>query len=189
MNAVDQYIEKQQVPIERCRYFPRGEVIAATDRNYVTRANSDEAKAARARSFALSDALISMNREGITELPDAPMRHFFADGCYFRELFMPKGMICVAMIHKHEHIVHVSYGDFYLVDGESKVRMTGSQTFISPPGAKRNFIVLEDTLISTIHRMRDPDITDIEAVEEMFFCTTEEGFQEYLATCTDNEMV
>jgi hypothetical protein len=177
------------VPIDECIYHPRGEVIAPTERNYVTRANSEAARKAREYSFRLSDAIIASHQSGETELPPAPLRHFFADGVYLRELFMPAGMVGIAMIHKHEHIVHVSYGDFFIVDGETKQRMTGTHTFISPPGAKRNFIVLADTLISTIHKMRDPEDRDIESVENTFFCTTEEAFQEYLALCTDNEMV
>ena len=32
-----------------------------------------------------------------------PLRHFFADGVYVREIFIPKGMLIVGKIHKHSH--------------------------------------------------------------------------------------
>lgn len=167
------------IPLDQCVYQPRGNVISRSGDQFEV-ANSDEARHCRDNAFRLADAIIESHQSGLTELPETTLTHYFADGCYFRQLAMPAGIVGVAMIHKHEHVVHVSYGDFFIVDGERSTRMTGAQTFISRPGAQRCFVVLADTMISTVHRMRDPSCTDIEEVERMFFCRSEEEFQEYL---------
>ena len=79
---------------------------------------------------------------------DIPCEEYFSDGCYGREVFIPKGTCLVGEIHLTEWITIVSRGHIKIVseDGESIVDARERPvTFISPAGVKRAGYALEDT--------------------------------------------
>lgn len=82
------------------------------------------------------------------EQVDVPVEEFFSDGCYGREVFIPKGTCLVGDIHVDEWITVVSRGKIQVAD-EHGVRIIDATerpvTFISPAGVKRAGIALEDT--------------------------------------------
>ena len=84
------------------------------------------------------------------DLPDAdiPLTEFFSDGCYGRQVFIPKGTCLVGEIHATEWIIVVSRGKIRVAseEGISIVDATEAPvTFISPAGVKRAGYALEDT--------------------------------------------
>jgi hypothetical protein len=89
-------------------------------------------------------------QESCLEQPqvDLPVQEFFSDGCYGREIFIPKGTCLVGEIHTTEWIIVVSRGKIKVVseEGISIVDATEKPvTFISPAGVKRAGYALEDT--------------------------------------------
>ena len=89
-------------------------------------------------------------QEACLEQPqvETPIREFFSEGTYGREIFIPKGTCLVGEIHATEWIIVVSRGKIKVVseEGISIVDATEKPvTFISPAGVKRAGYALEDT--------------------------------------------
>lgn len=92
---------------------------------------------------------------------DLPVRHFFANGLYGRELYIPAGVCAVGRHHKHEQITIVM-GDCTLVTpGEAPRRIVGYEVTSTPAGVERAVYAHADTFITTFHpnpdNLRDPD--------------------------------
>jgi hypothetical protein len=108
----------------------------------------------------LLDSKKTVTREHILALQEAcfknpaahpPVRHFFSNGVYGRELFIPKGMCAVGKIHKHDQIT-VVVGDITIVTpGATPRRITGYETFSAPAGIKRAVRAHDDTFVTTFH--------------------------------------
>lgn len=90
-------------------------------------------------------------------------RHYFAQGQYVRELWMPSGSIVVSKIHKHQHISVMVYGDTTVyTERDGKVRHRGYHTMVTEPGTKRALYMHEDTLWLTFHSSESRDLSDLE---------------------------
>ena len=79
---------------------------------------------------------------------ETPIKEFFSDGTYGREIFIPKGTCLVGEIHKTEWIIVVSRGKIKVVSEEGISIVDATEhpvTFISPAGVKRAGYALEDT--------------------------------------------
>ena len=76
------------------------------------------------------------------------VKQWFSDGCYGRQMFIPKGTCLVGEIHKTEWIIVVSRGKIEVATdtGFELIDATDTPvTFISKAGAKRAGYALEDT--------------------------------------------
>ena len=92
-----------------------------------------------------------------------PLNHFFADGCYIREIFNPKGELLVTGIHKVKHPFFLMKGDMtILMEGEIK-RIRAPHFGITLPGTKRIIYCHEDCVFITVHAT---ELTDIKEIEE-----------------------
>ncbi len=99
------------------------------------------------------------------ELPqlELPVRHYFSQGVYARELFIPKGTLLTGQIHKFEQLNIMSKGEMsVLVDGVIK-RVRAPFTVVSPPGTKRIAYAHEDTVWTTVHGTELRDLGEIES--------------------------
>jgi hypothetical protein len=143
---------------------------------------SDKATEARAHAFALESEMMSKVSDGTVNKLEFPLKHYFADGVYVRALFLPAGSFVVGKIHKHEHLAMILCGDISIVDATGVQRVTGYQLpFVSKPGVKRAVAVHEDTWFLTVHRQRDFDTADEDAIEEAYTASTEEEFRSFAA--------
>ncbi|MEH6358731.1 MAG: hypothetical protein V7745_07055 [Pseudomonadales bacterium] len=82
------------------------------------------------------------------EQVEIPCTEYFSDGCYGREVFIPKGTRLVGEIHLTEWITVVSRGHIQIVSEEGASVVDARErprTFISPAGVKRAGYALEDT--------------------------------------------
>jgi hypothetical protein len=82
------------------------------------------------------------------EQVEIPVKEYFSDGCYGREVFIPKGTCLVGEIHLDEWITVVSRGHIKIVSEEGTSIVDARKqpvTFISPAGVKRAGYALEDT--------------------------------------------
>lgn len=102
-----------------------------------------------------------------------PLKHSFAKGIYIREIFIPKGMIVVGRIHKHEHPNFLLEGSVIVAtESQGVQKLTAPVSMISPAGTKRALVTLEDTIWITVHRTDETDPEKM--VDELTFETYEE---------------
>jgi hypothetical protein len=76
------------------------------------------------------------------------LSEYFSDGCYGRQIFIPKGTCLVGEIHKTEWIIVVSRGKIQIATDTGIQIIDATKepvTFISEAGAKRAGFALEDT--------------------------------------------
>ena len=100
-------------------------------------------------------------------------KHYFSDGLYAREIFIPKGVILTGMIHKYEQLNIMSLGEMdVLVNGFMK-RVKAPFTTVSPPGIKRIARAIEDTIWTTILRT---ELKDTDEIWNNFVTNSEEEY-------------
>ena len=96
---------------------------------------------------------------------DAPLRHFFVDGLYARELFIPAGTCAVGKIHKRDHLCMV-LGDISVMNADGRrERLQYGEFFTSAAGSKRAVFAHTDTWWTTFHPnpSNTRDLTQLEA--------------------------
>jgi hypothetical protein len=92
-----------------------------------------------------------------------PVKHYFTDGMYVREIFMPKDIIVVSKIHKKKHPYFVLKGKAEVVTDENIVIIKAPYFGITESGTKRVLKILEDMVWITVHATKE---TDLEKIEE-----------------------
>ena len=103
----------------------------------------------------------------------APLKHMFAPGIYVRQIFLPKGSVCVGKIHKHKHPNFLMSGVVDVVTEDGGIeRLTAPMAMISPCGTKRAVHAIEDTVWITVHATNETDLDKIE--EEVIAKTYDE---------------
>ena len=92
-----------------------------------------------------------------------PLKHSFADGCYIREIFNPKGELLVTKIHKVAHPFFLMKGDMTILMEDGIKRIKAPHHGITPAGTKRLIYCHEDCVFVTVHATNE---TDLEKIEE-----------------------
>jgi hypothetical protein len=96
---------------------------------------------------------------------ECPLRHFFAEGVYLREMFIPAGVAIIGHVHRFSCVNVIAFGDIEIATEEGNRRVQGPTTFPSAAGTKRAGYALADTVWTTVHA--NPDNTrDIARLEE-----------------------
>lgn len=90
--------------------------------------------------------------------------HYFAQGLYAREIFIPKGCLLTGKVHRAEHLNIVSLGDITVWTEQGMKRVTAPFTMVSKPGTKRVGLAHEDTIWTTVHAAIE---TNIELLEQL----------------------
>ena len=91
-----------------------------------------------------------------------PLKHSFADGCYIREVFNPKGELLVTKIHKVTHPFFLMKGDMSILMQDGIKRIKAPHYGITPSGTKRIIYCHEDCVFITVHVTNETDIKKIE---------------------------
>jgi len=97
-----------------------------------------------------------------------PVKHYFSNGVYCRELFIPAGMMLTGKIHKTEHISIMLKGRMMVLKDGEPVEVVGPMTEVVKPGIKRVGVAIEDTTWITVHQT---DETDVDKLEDMLVTT------------------
>jgi hypothetical protein len=103
-------------------------------------------------------------------------RHYFSNGMYAREIFIPKGTVLTGAIHKTEHLC-VMHGDLEISSEFGNTRLTGYHMFSSSPGIKRIGYAHEDTYFTSLH---PTDLTDVKELEQKLVCYSYDDYTEFL---------
>tara|TARA_R100000656_G_scaffold101998_1_gene74238 strand:- start:134 stop:697 length:564 start_codon:yes stop_codon:yes gene_type:complete len=91
-----------------------------------------------------------------------PLRHFFADGCYIREIFNPAGELVITAIHKVAHPFFLMKGTMSILTEEGEQRISAPYYSITKPGTKRIIYAHTDCIFVTVHATDKTDIKEIE---------------------------
>lgn len=117
----------------------------------------------RSALFTLEAAMKRGNADGTLTPFECPLMHFFAEGVYVRQMFIPAGVALVGHIHRFS-CVNIVLGEIEIATEEGNKRIVGPITFESAAGIKRAGYAIRDTLWTTIHA--NPDNTrDIDQLE------------------------
>lgn len=136
---------------------------------------TDNAPVTREKIMALQESMMAAG-PGL----DLPVRHFFANGLYGRELYIPAGVCAVGKIHKHEQITTVMGDATFATPGEEPVRITGYEIMSTPAGVKRAVFAHADTWVTTFHP--NPDNTrDTDEMEAYLIAPTFEALAQFTA--------
>lgn len=93
---------------------------------------------------------------------ELPLKHYFSNGVYARELEIKKGTILTGKIHKFENLNILSKGDISIISQDGVVRVKAPYTVVSTPGVKRLAYAHEDCLWTTILGTDSKDHVEIE---------------------------
>ncbi len=108
---------------------------------------------------------------------ECPLRHYFGDGVYAREIIIPAGTLLTGKIHKYEQINILSKGDISVMTEDGVKRVQAPFTVVSPAGTKRIAYAHEECVWTTILRT---DLTDPELIEDHFTASSEKEYQAFL---------
>lgn len=88
---------------------------------------------------------------------EIPVRHYINNGIYYREITIPQGVFCTGAKYKEAHIHFLIRGDMTVLTEDGLKRVTGPQTFVSPPGMKRAGYAHEETVWAAVFRTDETD--------------------------------
>jgi len=109
-----------------------------------------------------------------------PLKHSFSDGMYVREIFIPKGMVVVGKIHKHQHPNFLMKGTVDVVTEEGVERLVGPTSMISKAGTKRALRAITDLTWVTVHS-NPTNTRDLEKLEKLVIAENYEGYEKFVA--------
>ena len=107
---------------------------------------------------------------------DIPVRHYFANGVYAREITIPAGVLLTGRIHKYENLNILSEGEISVLTENGMERFKAPAVIVSPPGTKRIALAHTRCVWTTILGTRE---TDPEKIEQQFTVATSRHFDEF----------
>jgi hypothetical protein len=108
-----------------------------------------------------------------------PIRHFFMDGVYIREMTMYKDTVVIGAIHKHLHMCFLLSGKIIVANEEEVIVHTAPCFIVSTPGIKRVLYAEEDSVWYNTHK--NPSNTeDIGELERDIVAISYKEYEEYI---------
>lgn len=132
------------------------------------------------KSIANGDTIVvgTEDKPIVTDSKLVPIRHFFMDGVYVREMTMYKDTMVVGAIHKHLHMCFLLTGKITVVDKEGTVDHIAPCTIVSTPGIKRVLYAHEDSIWYNTHK--NPSNTeDVDELERDIVAISYKEYEEY----------
>ena len=134
--------------------------------------------------LTFSPATLPAGREAILRLEaavarlpqyDCPLKHYFVDGLYVREIFIPAGCVLVGYIHTQDCITIVSKGRILISEGNDLRDIRAPFTATVPKGSKKAGYALEDTVWSDCYVNADNE-QDIDTLETRLTANTHQEY-------------
>jgi hypothetical protein len=91
-----------------------------------------------------------------------PLVHSYGDGCYIRQIFMPKGTLITSKIHKITHPYFVMTGKASVATEDGIETIQAPYQGITHAGTKRALYIHEDMIWITVHVTNETDLDKIE---------------------------
>lgn len=131
-------------------------------------------------NVAARERLVAFERH-LAELPqvDPPVRHYFADGVYCREIRIKAGIALVGYIHMQECVTILSAGRIVISDGQRPVILEAPFSMPVAAGTKKAGYVLIDTVWTDCYANPDNE-RRIDVLEARLTADTHEEFRRRL---------
>ena len=115
----------------------------------------------------------------ITENKILPIKHFFMDGVYVREMKMYKGTAVIGAIYKHLHMCFLLKGHLTVANEDEVIEYIAPCCIESTPGVKRVLYAHEDSLWYNTHK--NPSNTkDVTRLEKEIVALNYEEYEKYI---------
>jgi hypothetical protein len=115
----------------------------------------------------------------VTDSKKVPIRHFFMDGVYVREMIMFKDTFVIGAIHKHLHMCFLLKGHLTVANEEDVVEYIAPCFIIAKPGIKRVLYANEDSIWYNTHQ--NPSNTeDVLKLEKELVAINYEEYEKYI---------
>ncbi len=126
----------------------------------------DPAASMRGKILALEAVMLAMPAEQQIQIET---KHYFANGLYMREIFIPKGVVLTGKIHKTEHLCVLSLGEVSVWNGDTPKpqRLTASTVVKSSPGVKRVIFAHQDSIWINAH-FNPTNEQDLDKIEDIY---------------------
>ncbi len=137
--------------------------------------------AAAPEPLSMRDKVFMMEdwmREQPSVLTELPVKHYFSEGVYARELFIPADTMLTGKVHKYQNLNILSQGEISVLTEDGIKRVKAPFTVVSPPGTKRIAYAHTDCVWTTIFVTNE---TDPEKIVELFTADSEAEYQAFLA--------
>ena len=108
-----------------------------------------------------------------------PIKHYFMDGVYIREMSMKKGIAVVGAIHKHLHMCFLLTGRVTVINEKETVDHIAPCFIVSTPGIKRVLYAHEDSIWFNTHK-NPTNTEDIKQLEKEIVAISYEEYEEYI---------
>ena len=133
------------------------------------------------KSIANGDTIVA-GTEGKPIVSDStlvPIRHFFMDGVYVREMTMYKDTVVIGAIHKHLHMCFLLTGKITVTNEEGTIDRIAPCFIVSTPGIKRVLYAHEDSIWYNTHK--NPSNTeDVGELEKDIVAISYKEYEEYI---------
>ena len=115
----------------------------------------------------------------ITNNKRIPIRHFFMDGVYVREMKMFKDTAIIGAIHKHLHMCFLLEGHLTVANEGGVIEYKAPCYIESSPGVKRILYAHEDSLWYNTHK--NPSNTEnVDQLEKEIVALSYDEYKEYI---------
>ena len=115
----------------------------------------------------------------VSDSDKIPIKHFFMDGVYIREMTMFKGTVVVGAIHKHLHMCFLLSGHLTVADESGVEDYVAPCHIISKPGIKRVLYANEDSVWYNTHK-NPTNTEDVIQLEKEIVCISYKEYEEYI---------
>ena len=108
-----------------------------------------------------------------------PIKHFFMDGVYIREMTMFKGTVVTGAIHKHLHMCFLLTGELTISNENGVKDYIAPCYIVSTPGVKRVLYAHEDSVWYNIHQ-NPTDTKEVREIEKELVAISYEEYEKYI---------
>lgn len=91
-----------------------------------------------------------------------PVRHFFSEGLYGRQLDLPAGTAFVGAQHLQDHLLIILKGRMTIWSDKGRWDLVGPCVIESKAGTQRAGVAWEDSSMLTVHATALTDVKEIE---------------------------
>lgn len=136
----------------------------------------------RSLKAAFKDAEVVVGTEDkpiVTNSEILPIKHYFMDGVYVREMIMNPGMLVVGAIHKHRHMCFLLRGHLSVASDSGVVDHVAPCIIVADPGERRVLYAHEYSVWYNTHK--NPSNTeDVGQLEKDIVATSYEEYEQYI---------
>ena len=115
----------------------------------------------------------------VTDSKKVPIRHFFMDGVYVREMTMFKDWFVIGAIHKHLHMCFLLKGNITVAHEDGVVDYIAPCFIISKPCIKRVLYANEESVWYNTHK-NPTNTEDVIQLEKEIVCISYKEYEEYI---------